>query len=53
MTTSIRDSDLSEGVEGLDRLLTVMEVILRLLKGAGLRLALRIGEGELFGFYNR
>lgn len=48
LTISILDSDLSEGVEGRERLLTVIEVIFRLEKGAGLRFAFRIGDGELF-----
>ena len=47
LTISILDSDLSEGVDGRERLLTVIEVIFRLEKGAGLRFAFRIGDGEL------
>ena len=37
------------GVLGRERLLTVIDVILRLEKGAGLRFAFRMGEGERTG----
>ena len=49
MTSSILDSGLSLGVLGRDTLLTVIDVIFRLEKGAGLRFAFRIGDGDRRG----